>query len=134
MIQRHILLLDSNTAARRNLAFLLHLAGYEVTEVAAAEEALNRLSLSDAANLADLLLVCEGDPVLRLPGIFSQLQQQKDRILMVTAAGTEVPGRRMPPLLPSCRRDEIIETLTRFWASPSNPHPFAKSPGAPLEY
>lgn len=125
MTQRHILLLDPNAGNRRNLAFLLHLAGYAVTEVAAADEALNRLSLSTEGRRPDLLLACEGDPGLNLPRVLAQLAQQRDGILVVTGSGPDADGREMPQIFSHCRRNEVIETLARHWAGdkqPSSPH------------
>lgn len=133
MIQRHILLLDPNGGNRRNLAFLLHLAGYKVTEVAAVDEALNRLSLGEEAQRPDLLLVCESDSAVSLPEILPQLQQQRDRVLVVTQPQKASFQGQLPQILPSCLRTEVIETLARFWTTASGHSPLASHPGAPQE-
>lgn len=134
MTQRHILLLDPNGGNRRNLAFLLHLAGYAVTEVAAVDEGLNRFQLSKEAQRPDLLLVCEGDPSLSLPEVVAQLGRQRDCVLVVTEAEEAGPGRRIPQIFPSCRRNQVIETLARYWTADSSSFSSARTSGAPQEH
>lgn len=133
MNQRRILLIGPNAGDRRNLAFLLHLAGYKVTEMAAIDEALNRLNLSQEAQRPDLLLVCEDESGLGLPDVLARLQQQTNSVLVVTRPQNGIPRGRMPQFLPSCQRTEVIETLARFWATESVRPPFASNPGPPQE-
>ncbi len=116
MVQRHILLLDPNGGNRRNMAFLLYLAGYQVTEVADGDEALNRINLATCENQADLLLVCEGDPALDLSQLLGRLQHRRGSTLIVAAPPAAGAPRPLPPTWNSCPRHEVIETLARHWA------------------
>lgn len=121
MNRRHILLLDPNGGNRRNLGFLLQLTGYQVTEVAAEDEALNRLAHCGDSHPFDLLLICQDQPGAHPWGGLSGLQQKQLSLLLVT----DPPDNHFKPQraeipLQSCRRNEIIETLARFWAIPQN--------------
>lgn len=116
MNQRHILLLDPKAGSRRNLAFLLHLAGYLVSEASATDEALNRLGLCGETPPIDLLLACEGDPALDLPGLLFQLRSRHQSVLILT--GQQPPRLVIPSPWVSCHRLDVIETLARrYWTT-----------------
>jgi CheY-like chemotaxis protein len=135
MPERHILLLDPNGGNRRNLAFLLHLAGYRVTEVGAGDEALNRLALCGGGAGVDLLLVCLGEPGLDLVGLLDWRRHRQLPMLIVSEQ-VGILGRPTGTAAPlSCRRREVIETLAGLWRAETlqspNPAPAAVPPQEP---
>jgi hypothetical protein len=135
MPERHILLLDPNGGTRRNLAFLLHLAGYRVTEVGAGDEALNRLALCGDGLAVDLLLVCLGEPGLDLVELLHWRRQRRLTTLIVSEQiGLPRGPTGMTETL-SCRRREVLETLAALWSAQvlpnSYPAPTAVHPQEP---
>jgi|GEM_PF-3867594 len=125
MNQRHVLLLDPDDDQRRNLAFLLRLAGYRVTEVADGDETLNRLTLCSENLPVDLLLICPGATALNLGDFLQRLQPwQPPHLIVSEELGVirQSSDSTSPPK--TCRRNEIIETLGAFWAAnPPQPSP-----------
>ena len=129
MGQRHILLLDPNDGNRRNLAFLLHLAGYRVTVVNDGHEALNRVAICLDPEHIDLLVVCLPGPTLDMPELLDGLRQKQLPALLVDEnLGLPRQTGNSSLKLRCCRRDEIIETLATLWPSESatlSPSPIA---------
>lgn len=116
MGQRRILLLDPNDGNRRNLAFLLRLAGYQVTEMVDEDETLNRLELCAGALPVDLLLVCPDGAGFNLGRLLGRLQQWQLPCLIVSQhIGLIHPARSSPGAPATCRRNEVIETLAGLW-------------------
>lgn len=137
MQQRHILLLDPNDGNRRTLAFLLHLAGYRVTEVVDGDEALNRLTLGPKTSLADLLLICLGETSISLGELLAQANRCPLPVLIVSEEVGLLRPAAAPATAPwSCRRGTVVETLAHFWATrPAaslNPDPGCPSTGVVL--
>lgn len=121
MGQRHILLLDPNDGNRRNLAFLLRLAGYQVTEMVDEDETLNRLELCAGALTVDLLLVCPDGAGFNLGELLGRLQQWQLPCLIVSQhIGLIRPTRTIPGAPATCQRKEVIQTLAGLWPSPDN--------------
>ena len=124
MPKRHILLLDPHGGNRRNLAFLLQLAGYRVTEVGAGDEALNRLALCGDGVAVDLLLVCLGESGLDLGGLLDWRRQRQLPMLIVSEQ-VGIPRRSTGTAAPlSCRRREVIETLAGLWSGQALPNSY----------
>lgn len=116
MHQRHILLLDSDVGNRRNRAFLLRLAGYRVTEIGDADEALNRLTLCGKELTVDLLLICPGEAGLKLGALLGRLQQWQLPYLIVSKENGPPGPATAPQVFPkTCRHNDIIETLAGLW-------------------
>lgn len=121
MGQRHILLLDPNDGNRRNLAFLLHLAGYQVTEMVDENETLNHLELCPGALTVDLLLVCPDGAGFHLGELLARLQQRRLACLIVSQhIGLIRPAGTIPGAPASCRRNEVIEALAGLWPAPDS--------------
>lgn len=118
MNQRHLLLLDPSDDKRRNLAFLLHLAGYRVTAVSDGYEALNRIAICLDAETIDLLVVCPQGPMIDVPELLGTLQQTQLPALWVSEnAAPTWQLRNSARVSRICRRNEIIETLATLWPS-----------------
>jgi CheY-like chemotaxis protein len=121
MGQRHILLLDPNDGNRRNLAFLLHLAGYQVTEMVDENETLNHLELCAGALTVDLLLICPDGAGFNLSELLGRLQQWQLACLIVSQhIGLIRPARIISGAPASCRRNEVIEALAGLWPATDN--------------
>lgn len=127
MNQRYILLLDPCDDKRRNLAFLLRLAGYRVTAVSDGHEALNRIAIRLDPETIDLLVVCLHGPTIDVPGLLGALQQRQLPALWVSEdSDLTRQTRHSPQMRRSCRRNEIIETLATLW--PSQVAPLSRAP------
>lgn len=135
MPERHILLLDPDDGNRRNLAFLLHLAGYRVTEMDDEDETLNRLQLCGGEMPVDLLLICSDRAGLNLGELLGRLKQwQLPWVIVSDNFGLIQPAAGMTGFPATCRRIDVIETLACLWPADASKYSFpAISPVTPGE-